>query len=169
MNKKQQYLLTPDTAHHEAGHAVAALHGGFDLRKVSMGIVEFEEEGVTEGFARLISPACATIFIPPSTSHSVHSVEKEIVQYFAGPIAEARFTAEPICLPEHPGSDLVLVKEAAATAGFSKEYVGILLGRARRLIQRKWPDVEIIARALLREGELSKEQVLELVDHDKVL
>lgn len=166
MNKKQQYLLTPAAAYHEAGHAVAALHGGFDLRKVSMGIVEFEEEGVTEGFARLISSACATIFIPPSPSHSV---EKQIVQYFAGPIAEARFTAESICLPEHPGSDLVLVKEAAATAGFSKEYVGILLGRARRLIQRKWPDVEIIARALLREGELSKEQVLELVDHDKVL
>jgi ATP-dependent Zn protease len=143
------------TAYHEAGHAVAHLLLGGAVRQVS--IVP------DAGRARL--GHCRRYHLPsfrPDIDNgpkALPRVEREVVAYFAGGIAEAHFRGRHCRSGARRDMEAAfdLACRVCASDEEAEKFLAWLYVRAKGLItaERHWPAVEAVARELLARRTLS--------------
>ena len=159
------------TAYHEAGHAVAAVLLGIgvssitivpDVREMSSGMTEYRDTLDTTDTDR---------------------VDRYAVAFLAGPVAEARFTPEPIdweakddyidavgCVAGITDrmtlvwGDPTDLREAIERAGAEERMRG-LVELAEGLVEKHWTQVETVAHALLEANTLEGDEAERLIDH----
>jgi hypothetical protein len=146
------------TAYHEAGHAAVAFYLRRAVTRVT--IVPDEDKG-TLGHVRhtALSKALITVFEEGVDERRRDWIEREILIYFAGGLAEKKLTGRM----NHVGmgGDVRAVEEWASRICYTPEearaYVTWLSKRAEALVNDKvvWSCVEAMARELLKAKTLS--------------
>ncbi len=154
----------PATAYHEAGHAVAAWLFGYGcvIKRVSA-VAEEDFLGVLEGGSPLAD-------MDPewdSAPEVVAALENDAVILNSGPVAQRRF--KPRSWREYHGSkdrsDAVsLVGKLGGSIEHEEALHARLYQRAEALISAHWAEVEAVAAALIECGELSGNELIDLLE-----
>jgi hypothetical protein len=153
------------SAHHEAGHTVAALHLGRNVHRVTVG---------SNGGGALMQTAAATEPLPDGTARDFINrlkrsgttladdwVRDDLMLTLAGPAAGSRVGGLPLGGSDEDSIRRLIVllarSEAEALRAFDEAQA-----RARRLVDQYWPVIEDIAHALDEKRELSGDEVREI-------
>jgi hypothetical protein len=164
------------TAHHEAGHGCAAIALRIPFRSID--IIENDS-----GSGHIT---------PRAHKKTVDFIERRCICLFAGPLAQRRYAPSSgwlsdlgfngyrewdLCygddlppgrsrvLKTSMGSDLSHIQVLLAALGRGNDYAYFaeLEARARDLVCELWPQIKIVAAALLRHKVLSERQVRKLL------
>jgi hypothetical protein len=163
------------TAHHEAGHAVAALlasHVGLPPRDV--GTVTVIRDGDALGMSTP-EPLGYNFWPDPGDLEGKAVIEASIVSTLAGPLAEAHHDGRTMTLwavrfffgsPGHDGAQVeALARPLTTCKAELNAYLAYLWQRTRALsrVPNFWPSVDAVATALEDAGTLSGAQVRALI------
>ena len=150
-----------NTAHHEAGHAVAAWRFGFPTKRVSV-IPEEDFLGVHEGD----SPLSGMDPDADSSPEVTEAVEKKVVLIYAGHAAQVRFEPDSAEHYSHSDASAVLNLVGYLCGSIEQEEAkhAELYARAETLIHEHWGGVEAVAKVLLEHKELTGEEVARLLE-----
>jgi ATP-dependent Zn protease len=152
------------TAHHEAGHAVAALTYRRSLTRVSI-----EADGHSLGRVDH-RPQRVVVPVRGEVSASVRrAVNADIVVAWAGPLAEERVVGSYDHVTAEHDLDRMFDQAMVVTLDHAQEalaYVEWLRWRTVRLLREPgiWPQVEAVAAALLEERTLSGPAVARIME-----
>lgn len=135
------------TAHHEAGHAVAAFALRIPVKRVSI-----------MPDAKRSSAGC--VYIGPS--RSVDAMHRQGIVALAGEAAQRRYNPRSV-RGHHGGGDRQVVAEYAFERTGSGEQATLLARlwelQARDLVEKRWDTIQRVAAALLKWQTLNAEQV----------
>jgi hypothetical protein len=138
----------PSTAHHEAGHAVIAIHLGLPIGPISI-----KDDG--ESFGRMAHPTILGIdFGSDHTRRArVVTARDQITMAFAGFEAERRFdrNAQEV----HSAQDAEDARELAHQWGISDRSLARLRGKARRLVEEQNRTIVEFASMLMERVEMT--------------
>lgn len=155
---------TPATAHHEAEHTVAAWLFGYGsvIEKVSA-LADEDFLGVFKGGSPLSSMDPEWDGAP----EVIAALENEVVILNCGSIAQRRFNPRS-WREHHGGKDRADAVSLVGRLGGSIEHEEALHvqlhQRAEALISAHWVEVKALARALIEHGELSGDEVTEVLE-----
>lgn len=145
------------SAYHEAGHAVANLYLKLPFRKVTIsGNKDYLGAVICD---RLSKAFAKRVELEDLTPVHFDRIEREIVALLAGHEAERRFSGRRNSVGAASDYDKA-VEWVFRTRDLDEApyYIKQLEIRTRKLIEREWPQVELITKALLdRETLTSKE------------
>lgn len=150
-------MSKPETAYHEAGHAVVAHAQGLGFESVS--IVEDED---SLGRCHVTLPEG---FQPDERREgSVEILEAHLAVCLAGALAQELFTGESV---ELAANDLSGALKLVGSLGASSEQMNARIEeaeqRARGILHRGWPAVEALAARLLEQEELDSERTAAVI------
>jgi len=153
------------TAHHEAGHAVAAWWFGHLKKKDYVTIVPDQQRGSLGHFwnpPRFISEMEGTA---GNSGRAILQAEKFAVVCLAGEAASSRYRGSKRRFLAGGRKDREQVAQVLSRLTGSNEelkaYFRLLQIRAENLVARFWPEVDAVARRLLSEKKLTSEQIRE--------
>jgi hypothetical protein len=155
------------TAHHEAGHAVAAWYLGLLKSKSNSIRLTIKADDAAGSLGHFVGDRIPKWYSPDSkmTDRIRLRAERHIVVSLAGQLAEARFLGEQ---PEF-GSDGDN-KNAAMFAShlFTSDevidaYLRFCWCRAKELVEVRWQAIEIVASRLLERETLSMDDLTEAI------
>jgi hypothetical protein len=132
-------------AYHEAGHAVVARLLDFDVVYVTV-----RESGDANGHCMMIKAGWQG-----SSAQVAALAEALIIQTMAGPLAQAKFTADPTS-DGTDYDDKSLIAEYLPKAQRSRQDLG---DEALALVQGHWAAITDVARELLRVGRISGDRL----------
>lgn len=139
-------------AHHQAGHAVAALSLRLNLRAALRlrGGEDFERH-------HWVPPPSWGRLPVGRTDATREVVERRVICCLAGPEAERRFSGNAGAGVERKDRERAEELVALlATGSWEREgYVSWLEARAVMLVRAEWQSIRRVARALLEDGELT--------------
>jgi ATP-dependent Zn protease len=154
------------TAWHEAGHAVVAVELKHPFKKV-----DIIEDELCSGRLHWAKKSPEGYISEP---HIINWIEHRIVVRFAGGAAQRRYAPhsnwawgmghrgnEPA-----PGSDLYHIDEwlRCLKREGDDAYRAQLEARAKALVKKLWPDIQRVAKALLKKKVLTQSQVRRLMN-----
>lgn len=153
------------TAYHEAGHAVAAYRQHLRFRYVTI-----KPDENDDSLGHLLHRAFDKRFRPDIalTPKMVESIEKHIVNCFAGPIAEKKFTGRW----NHTGAssdNAAAANLASYVHGHPKvieAYLAYLHEAAAALVEldQNWQAITAVAVALPERSTLKRSEVIEAIE-----
>ncbi len=137
------------TAHHEAGHAVAAIMKGVPFKAVTIKATGHAAGHLAIKFGR-----------------GVEQMHKRGIVALAGEAAQRQFSPRSV-RDHHGGSDREQVRLAAMDCTGSSEQAELLVRlwtvQARDLVLLRWPAVSQIAAALIEIGSLDRDQCSRMI------
>lgn len=143
---------------HEAGHVMVAWSQGWDIEYASIS-AEMDSNGRT-----VIIPSVRGGWnedVTPIIAHC-RSLEKRIRICFAGPIAEGRFAgnATHLVAAHSDFQDGVMLLRNVADTYEEREQIGdFLFEQTRKLVRRRWKEINLLATKLVANGELVSEEI----------
>lgn len=155
-----------EIAHHEAGHAVAAIHQGIKVKSVTIA-----KQGITNGCCLIVMSKAANSygFTPATRRRFRECVEREIIIGFAG-----RHGAELVArdgATGHEQDELAALETAKPLIPEHKErsaFVGWLWSRSRNLVTGPWKkDIIAVAKELLKVETMTGRQVREVIEANR--
>jgi hypothetical protein len=161
------------TAHHEAGHAVAAAYLEIEFSKVTI-------VGDAIALGRVIYEDPPDYVLKAEANGTrddpryVQWMERSIIVTLAGGIAERRYSPRSKWREggghgkgAAPGSDVqTVIRRIEDMHGPSKvadAYHTYLEARAEALVEEYWPKIRTVAKALLRRKEMMADEVFEVM------
>jgi hypothetical protein len=168
------------TAHHEAGHAVAACVLGVPIIRVHVIAQVLQTH---DSFGQTEFRKCVTSELCDEANR--HKAEARIITSFAGPIAEGRFRGLIRSAQPSPSDraamngladlhisfwaksllikNVVLLHSSPSVTRMRAAYLRGLKARATSLVDNHWLAVQAVADALVEKRELTARQVKALV------
>jgi ATP-dependent Zn protease len=148
------------TAHHEAGHAVAAWRKDFRFRSVTI------KPDLSKGTLGYLLHRKHPKWFQPDIDHTdriVMRIQRHILISFAGQIAEAEFLGrKPRYGMEHDNQSAVdMASFVTGSVETTEAYLKYCFAASNELIKVNWQNVTAVASALLERETLTYEDVLE--------
>jgi ATP-dependent Zn protease len=149
------------TAHHEAGHAVAAWRKGLRFKHVTI------EPNAEAGSLGHLLHSSAKWFNPEidQSDRAILHAERHIITAFAGQIAEAKFLGRRVrygMKRDNEGAvDLGI--RMCGSSEVREAYLRYCFLASRNLVDANWKAIEAVAEALLERRTLSQEDVIEVI------
>jgi hypothetical protein len=151
------------TAHHEAGHAVAAFYQGIRIRHVT--IVPTKD---ALGHVKNHKVLWATNGMFDDSPRGVDRAERHIICLFAGPIAQRKFRRASRWRraggQDFPAATELLVRICDEDDECQRLYSKLLWRRAELLVKFYWKDIKAVARELLKRRTLKGNDVVEAIN-----
>lgn len=154
------------TAHHEAGHAVAAWHLGIAVRMVmvtgdrSLGYLG---RMVHAPISTQLAEALEAGAVSPAQRQRVEGL---VMMMLAGELAERRHRgrANHLGASEDRAHARSLLTLITADPDEESAYLSWLFIRARNLVEAHWPQITAVAAALLEQGTLTGRELRALLE-----
>lgn len=158
MPQKERQLRA--TAHHEAGHAVAAWRFGMRFKHVTLKA----GDGTLGQMLRGRSPKW---FKPDmdSSDRTRLRAEHDIIVSFAGQVAECKFLGRRprFGMEGDNQSALNMATYFCSSMSSAEAYLNYCFLTSRDLVNSHWREIEAVAEALLDRESLSHEETLEVI------
>lgn len=143
---------------HEAGHVVMAWCQGWDIEHVSIS-PEWESDGRTLIIPQVRNEWCDDL--TPVIARC-RGLEKRIRICFGWPIAEGRFAGNAMHLvAAHIDfqEGVMLLRNVAETCEEREQIGDFLFEQTRKLVRRRWKEINLLATKLAANGELVSEEI----------
>jgi hypothetical protein len=165
-----------EVAHHEAGHAVAAVY--FYKPFIHVTIVPYGDSAGHVKYAKMPrSIKNAAIVGDHENPRYIQWVEYDLITTLAGGIAHAKFNPKSDWregIGDHgedvlcsPGSDIQnvihRVDDLHGKGPVADAYYAYVRARAVAFVERRWPEIQLVAAALLERKTLSSDEVRAVV------
>lgn len=138
------------TAHHEAGHAIAAIHYNVRFEKVTI-----KPDEVSAGHVMLMGRA-----------RGMAQMHARGVVALAGEAAQRRFNSRSVRLHHAVGDRDAVITYAEANCGSARQMqalVNLWQVQAEEVVEMRWPEIARVAAALLDQRTLSHVDVHDLM------
>ncbi len=144
-------------AYHEAGHVVGATSQGLTVRETS--IVETD---LIAGFTQNDDPDLEA----DSADVRRTEAERAVITLYAGEIAQRRFAPRSVrrwqTQSDRAQAD-ELLQSVDGAADVAEAHGKWLRLKTEKLIARRWPEVEAVAKALIKEKSLKEDRIARLI------
>jgi hypothetical protein len=176
---KRELALLRETAHHEAGHAVASVYCGWHFRHVTIrsnkrkryeGYIHYDRRPIFEFlvYMRVYGVADynfhAGLIAKPETAHLAKPcakvVEQDLIILLAGGLAEKSFTLRNPILDWRDKFEFGdLIVQAGGEGPSADAYRYRVRRKARDFVDSHWREIKRVAAALLKRKTLTFEEV----------
>jgi hypothetical protein len=152
-----------DTAHHEAGHAVAAYYQHVNIRYVTI-----NPEKDSLGHVRNTRVQFGRDGVFDDSLRGIDRAERRIVVLYAGPIASRKLS--PRSRWRVGGSsDFDIARDLfthidSPDQKYRNLYAALLWRRAELIVETRWKDIRAVAAALLKQRMLDRKAVSNVID-----
>ena len=157
---KRQVRELQATAHHEAGHAVAAWRLGLGFRKVTIMLGK-------NSLGHMLHARSPKWFNPEldSSDRTRLRIERHIIISLAGQIAEGRFRGRPprSGMESDNRNAVDMATHFCGPRKTTEAYLHYCFLSSSDLVTSNWRRIEAVVAELLKLGTLNYEQTLELV------